>query len=65
MAALRSLTSDGELLPVVDLMLNEQRDRIRLGRCIVCGKGHSQCDCGEYDQAYEPRDYSGDTGGEF
>lgn len=65
MAALRSLDASGEILPVVTgEILAEQRERVRLGQCLVCGKSRYLCDCGEYDQAYDRRDY-GDSEGEF
>lgn len=62
MAALRSLDARGEILPVVTgEILAEQRERVRLGRCLVCGHAHPECDCGEYDQAYDPHKYESES----
>lgn len=61
MVALRSLTGEGEVLPVVDGMLADQRERVRAGACLVCGKGRSYCDCGEYDSRYDPHKYESEA----
>lgn len=57
MVALRSLTDDGELVPVI---LREQRARLRDRLCILCGLARDLCGCSEYEQTYDRRDYADD-----
>ena len=61
MVALRSLTSEGEVLPVVTETLVEQRSRMRAGACLICGKSRSYCDCGEYDETYDRHQFESEA----
>lgn len=59
MAALRSLAPE----PLVaDVMLVEQRERVRVGECVFCGVSWPQCTCGEYEAEYRPVEGNDDIG---